>query len=121
MSTLKVLCARTGSFILLPDINIHAPTHIEGPGAIFDKKPRVGRIMRVYYLNLKKIKRKAILAGLFLLVAFLLTMVLWREPLTPATGKHSGIIYKVKTDKKVCALTFDIGWGDKVPARCSTF
>jgi len=71
--------------------------------------------MRVYYLNLKKIKRKAILAGLFLLVAFLLTMVLWREPLTPATGKHSGIIYKVKTDKKVCALTFDIGWGDKVP------
>ncbi|MEW5761682.1 MAG: polysaccharide deacetylase family sporulation protein PdaB [Bacillota bacterium] len=71
--------------------------------------------MRVYYLNLKKLKKNAILAGLLLLVAFLLTMVLLYPQQEPVAGKHSGIIYKVKTDKKVCALTFDIGWGEKVP------
>lgn len=71
--------------------------------------------MRVYYLNLKKLKKNAILAALFLLVALLLTVVLLSQSLEPVAGKHAGIIYRVKTDKKVCALTFDIGWGEKVP------
>ncbi|MBO8129370.1 MAG: polysaccharide deacetylase family sporulation protein PdaB [Peptococcaceae bacterium] len=72
--------------------------------------------MRVYYLDFKKWKRNLMFSALVLLIAFLMVMALWQEPITfVTTDAHSRIVYKVKTDKKVAALTFDISWGEKIP------
>ncbi len=38
-----------------------------------------------------------------------------REPVRAAAGTKPHIIYKVKTERKVAALTFDISWGTTVP------
>lgn len=38
-----------------------------------------------------------------------------RQPAQGGSGTKTHAIYKVKTDRKVVALTFDISWGTKVP------
>lgn len=58
--------------------------------------------------------------GILGVALLLFTGVLYAEsgsvPLLPATAKGSpGAIYKVKTDQKILALTFDISWGEKIP------
>lgn len=72
--------------------------------------------MKIYYWNLFKLRRYIIVGSAVLFVAALITTMLVREPATPSTVKpKTHAIYKVKTDQKVAALTFDISWGTKVP------
>lgn len=71
--------------------------------------------MRTYYFNIKKIKRTLLAGSLLGLVALLLTSVLLKPSgIVPAQSRPQAI-YKVKTNKKVAALTFNISWGGRVP------
>lgn len=72
-------------------------------------------MMRAYYFNISKIK-KTLLAGLlFGLVALFLTAALTKPAgILPVQAKPHAI-YKVKTNKKVAALTFNVSWGGRVP------
>lgn len=69
--------------------------------------------VRFYYLNLNRLKQNCLWGALLLLLALLFTMVILQQPATTVTTSHSRIVYKVQTQKKVAALTFDISWGDK--------
>ncbi|MCL4439851.1 MAG: polysaccharide deacetylase family sporulation protein PdaB [Firmicutes bacterium] len=55
-----------------------------------------------------------LLAGAVLACAVFFTTLIYQQQVVTTTGKKYAI-YKVKTDKKVAALTFDISWGTKVP------
>ncbi len=72
--------------------------------------------MQVYFFNFKKARRNlvlaSVLAGLGLVFAGL---ILTDSPRPVSTKPKPHAIYKVKTDRKVAALTFDISWGTKVP------
>ncbi len=70
--------------------------------------------MKVYYINISKMLRIILTASLFGLVALFLTAALLMPAGNPVnTG--AGVICKVKTDEKIAALTFNIGWGSRVP------
>ncbi|MDI6710616.1 MAG: polysaccharide deacetylase family sporulation protein PdaB [Thermoanaerobacterales bacterium] len=69
--------------------------------------------MRLYYVNLNRLKRNCLWGALFLLLGLLFTLVILQQPATTVTTSHSRIVYKVRTQEKVAALTFDISWGDK--------
>ncbi|MEW6171935.1 MAG: polysaccharide deacetylase family sporulation protein PdaB [Bacillota bacterium] len=72
--------------------------------------------MRVFYLNLKAWKHITLVSFCILATAVLFTFAILRGPnVFPTAAKSSPIIYRVKTDKKVAALTFDISWGTKTP------
>lgn len=72
--------------------------------------------MRVFYLNLKAWWQFIFPVFCLLCTAGYFTYAMLREPVVSPTGaKNSPIIYRVKTDKKVLALTFDISWGTKTP------
>ncbi|MCL6560229.1 MAG: polysaccharide deacetylase family protein [Firmicutes bacterium] len=70
--------------------------------------------MKTYFVNFLKIK-KIFIAGLsFVLVALFLTAALLKpDGILPAQSKPYPV-YKVKTGKKVAALTFNVSWGGKV-------
>jgi len=71
--------------------------------------------MRAYYFNISKIKKNLVVGLLFGLVALFLTAILVKPAgLLPAQAKPHAI-YKVKTSKKVAALTFNVSWGGRVP------
>lgn len=71
--------------------------------------------MKAFFLDTKEIKRAALCTFLFGLVALLLTSVLVRPAgILPAQGKAHAVC-KVKTGKKVAALTFNINYGSRVP------
>jgi len=71
--------------------------------------------LRIYLLNLKKIRRNLLLGTLLLLTAVLLTAMLQHNTVPAGSQPKPHAIYKVQTDKPVLALTFDISWGTKVP------
>jgi polysaccharide deacetylase family sporulation protein PdaB len=71
--------------------------------------------LRIYLLNLKKIKRNIFLGALFLLSAGLFMIMLQQDTVPTEVKPKLHAIYKVQTDEKVAALTFDISWGTKVP------
>jgi len=71
--------------------------------------------MRVYFFNISKLKKNLLLTLLFALSVTFLTAVMIREPSTIPTVKTKHYaIYKVVTDKKILALTFDISWGEEM-------
>ncbi|ABO50133.1 polysaccharide deacetylase [Desulforamulus reducens MI-1] len=70
--------------------------------------------MRVFVFDYRKFKKQVLLLGTFFLCAVFFTTMLYQQQMLPTTAKKYAI-YKVKTDKKVVALTFDISWGTKVP------
>lgn len=71
--------------------------------------------MKIYFLNLCKIK-KSLKAGVLIgLAAFIFTVALVQpEKIVPVHSKPQAIC-KAKTSQKVAALTFNINWGSKVP------
>lgn len=72
--------------------------------------------MRVFYLNTKKIKRNFLFGTLIVLISAIFTTAMIYQPESAATNKKSLYpIYRVQTDQKVAALTFDISWGTQVP------
>lgn len=71
--------------------------------------------MRIYLLNMRKIKRNCFLGAFFILTALLFMIMLQQNTMTTGASTKPHAIYKVQTDKPVVALTFDISWGTKVP------
>jgi polysaccharide deacetylase family sporulation protein PdaB len=79
--------------------------------------------MRVYYLSFSKIhrglsglRRNLIAVSVISAVALLFTGVMLTDFSALVSAKPGPqAIYRVKTDRKVAALTFDISWGTKVP------
>lgn len=73
--------------------------------------------MRIYLFSARNLKRNLVLAVVLVLAAAAFTLVLTRQPtaVMPTLTEHSGIVYRVKTEEPVVALTFDISWGEKVP------
>lgn len=71
--------------------------------------------MRIYLLNLKRIKRNILLGALLLFTAGLFMVMLQQNNIAANVKPQPYEIYKVQTDKPVVALTFDISWGTKVP------
>lgn len=70
--------------------------------------------MKVYYINISKMGKFILTASLFGLMALFLTAALLIPAGNPVnTGAK--VICKVKTDEKTAALTFNIGWGGRVP------
>ena len=72
--------------------------------------------MKIYYWNLHRFRKYVLAGGAALLVTALVTSVFMRDAVTAAalkTKPHA--IYKIETEKKLAALTFDISWGTKVP------
>lgn len=72
--------------------------------------------MKFYYLSFLKARRNLIAALIVGVTALLFTGVMvtdFTAPITTKTKPHA--IFKVKTESKVAALTFDISWGTKVP------
>lgn len=72
--------------------------------------------MKVYYFSFLKLRRSVaavpVLAAATLLFA---GVMLAGDSATVTTKPKPHAIYKVKTERKVAALTFDISWGTKVP------
>lgn len=71
--------------------------------------------MRVYLLNLRKIKRNIFFGALLVLTASLFVIMLQENAVPTDVEPKPNVIYKVQTNEKVAALTFDISWGTKVP------
>ncbi|WP_003543992.1 polysaccharide deacetylase family sporulation protein PdaB [Desulfotomaculum nigrificans] len=70
--------------------------------------------MKVYIFDYRKFKQRAFLLGTLLIGAVFFTLLIYQQHSVTATAKKYAI-YKVQTDKKVAALTFDISWGTRVP------
>ncbi|MFZ5645291.1 MAG: polysaccharide deacetylase family sporulation protein PdaB [Bacillota bacterium] len=72
--------------------------------------------MKIYYLNFSKLRRYIVFFPAIIATAAILTGVMLTDISAMITSKPKPhAIYKVKTDRKVVALTFDISWGTKVP------
>lgn len=71
--------------------------------------------MRAYFFSTAKIKKVFAVFASFCLVSFLLTSVLVKPAGVMSAQSKPHAIYKVKTNKKVAALTFNISWGTRVP------
>jgi polysaccharide deacetylase family sporulation protein PdaB len=75
-----------------------------------------GGKMRVIYLNFRVLKQSLLLALCFAVTAGLFTFAVLRQPFTfPTAAQSAPIVYRVKTDEKVVALSFDISWGTRTP------
>lgn len=70
--------------------------------------------MKVYVFDTRRLKKHLMLGGTFFICAMLFTALLYQQQIIPTDAKKYAI-YKVKTDKKMAALTFDISWGTEVP------
>ncbi|MFZ5647949.1 MAG: polysaccharide deacetylase family sporulation protein PdaB [Bacillota bacterium] len=72
--------------------------------------------MKIYYLSFGKLRRGLVIVPVVLAVALLFAGAMLKDLSALVTAKPKPhAIYKVKTDRKVVALTFDISWGTKVP------
>ncbi|MCL6611966.1 MAG: polysaccharide deacetylase family sporulation protein PdaB [Peptococcaceae bacterium] len=73
--------------------------------------------MRVYFLDFKKIRRCLAFAPVLAAVGLVFAGLMLAGDVRPVSSvkPKPHAIYKVKTDRKVAALTFDISWGTKVP------
>ncbi|MEW6572697.1 MAG: polysaccharide deacetylase family sporulation protein PdaB [Bacillota bacterium] len=74
--------------------------------------------MLVFYLNLRTYKQVLLLTLCLFAIAGLFTFAVLRQPAASpinAENRNSPIVYRVKTDKKAVALTFDISWGTVTP------
>jgi len=71
--------------------------------------------VRIYLLNLQRIKRNFLLGALLIVTAGLFMVMLRHNTIAVDGEPQPYEIYKVQTDKKVVALTFDISWGTQVP------
>ena len=70
--------------------------------------------MKVFIFDYRKFKKQLILVSTIVLCALFFSALIYQQQVVTTTAKKYAI-YKVKTDKKVAALTFDISWGTKVP------
>ncbi|CCO07277.1 polysaccharide deacetylase family sporulation protein PdaB [Desulforamulus hydrothermalis] len=70
--------------------------------------------MKAYIFDWRKCRKQLMLLGAIFICALFFGTLLYRQQAVTVTGKKYAI-YKVKTDEKVAALTFDISWGTKVP------
>ena len=70
--------------------------------------------MKVLIFDYRKFKKQLILMSAVVICALFFSALIYQQQVVTATAKKYAI-YKVKTDKKVVALTFDISWGTKVP------
>jgi len=70
--------------------------------------------LKVYIFDYRKFKKQLLLLGAVFVCAAFFGALFYQQQVVTTTGKKYAI-YKVKTDKKVAALTFDISWGTKVP------
>ena len=71
--------------------------------------------MKIYFLDVSKIKKLLQAGVLFSLTVFIFTAVLAKpDGILPVHTKPQAIC-KAKTSHKVVALTFNINWGGKVP------
>lgn len=71
--------------------------------------------VRIYLLNMRKLRRN-LMMGTLLVISAVLFVVMLQQNTVPATVEPKPhAIYKVQTDEKIVALTFDISWGTKVP------
>lgn len=72
--------------------------------------------MKIYYWNLYKFKKYILAGSAALLVTALVASVFMRDAITAAAIRaEPHAIYKIETEEKVAALTFDISWGTKIP------
>jgi len=71
--------------------------------------------LRVYLLSMKKLRRNVFLGTLLVFTAVLFVAIIRQNSIPAAVEPKPHAIYKVQTDEKVVALTFDISWGTKVP------
>lgn len=72
--------------------------------------------MRIIYLNFRVLKQSLFFAFCLAITAGLFTFAALRQPFTFSTAAQSApIVYRVKTDEKVVALSFDISWGTRTP------
>jgi polysaccharide deacetylase family sporulation protein PdaB len=72
--------------------------------------------MRFYFLSTQNLRRNSLLAILLTFVVATFSAILLRQPtVVPTTAEHASIVYQVRTEEKVAALTFDISWGEEVP------
>jgi len=72
--------------------------------------------LKIYYWNLYQFRKYMLAGSVTLLVIVLVASVFIRDAITAATIRAKPhAIYKVKTEEKIAALTFDISWGTKVP------
>jgi len=70
--------------------------------------------VKVYIFDWRKFKKQILFLSGFLICAAFITLLIVQQQAQTTVGKKYAI-YKVKTDKKVAALTFDISWGTQVP------
>ncbi|MGQ5712192.1 polysaccharide deacetylase family sporulation protein PdaB [Desulforudis sp. DRI-14] len=71
--------------------------------------------MYIYFFNFRRAKQAVLTAALMAFISFLFWITVFDQQVETVSTTHSRIIYKVKTDQKVAALTFDISWGEKIP------
>jgi len=72
-------------------------------------------MMKIYFLNFSRVRRYLFCIPALLAMAALFTGVLLSDIPAVSSKTRPHAIFKVKTEKKVAALTFDISWGTKVP------
>jgi polysaccharide deacetylase family sporulation protein PdaB len=71
--------------------------------------------MKAYSLNLTKWKSLLFMGTAVVIAGLFFTSALYRGPLTkPVLGEAAQPVYKIKTNKKVAALTFNVNWGTRV-------
>ena len=71
--------------------------------------------MRVFYVNLRTLRQSLLLLLYLLAIGIFFAYALLHQPYTPTSAAGSPIVYRVRTNEKVVALTFDISWGNKTP------
>lgn len=71
--------------------------------------------MRVFYLNLRTLRQSLLLFLYLVAIGVFFIYALIHQPYTPTSATGSPIVYRVKTNQKVVALTFDISWGNRMP------
>jgi len=71
--------------------------------------------MKVFFIDLSKIKQPLKAVLLIVITAFVFTVALDRANRVSPVQAKAQAICKAQTDHKVAALTFNISWGSKVP------
>lgn len=70
--------------------------------------------MKVFIFDYRRFKKQLVLVFTVLICALFFSAFIYQQQVVTTSAKKYAI-YKVKTDKKVAALTFDISWGTEVP------
>ncbi|MGO0122241.1 polysaccharide deacetylase family sporulation protein PdaB [Desulfothermobacter acidiphilus] len=74
--------------------------------------------MRMFYLSFKRLKEVWFALLSLAVVGSLIVHSFWHDS-APVSSKNpsSPIVYRVQTEEKVVALTFDISWGTQTPPK----